>query len=143
MKQVYYQRVPLQPEIVKRLHEHARRIIPKGSYYVPLASMAALGRGDAEAGERILHKMFVMAAPGAVHPHALRELGNGSIRSGRKVLQKFLDRAETPPADQQGEPEAEHSHGGRVDWRGGDVHYERIPLAKIIPQPDGNHGRVA
>jgi hypothetical protein len=92
MTQVHYQRVPLQPEIMKRLAEHARRVIPRGSHHIPLATVRQLGHGDLEAGEALLHRMFVMAAPRAVHPHALRELGNGSIRVGQKVLQRFLDR---------------------------------------------------
>jgi hypothetical protein len=95
MGKVYYQRIPLQSEIMKHLAEHARRVIPKGSYHVPLAVVGALGGNDIEVGEHVLQRMFKMAAPRAVHPHALRELGNGSITAGRKVLQKFLDRAGT------------------------------------------------
>jgi hypothetical protein len=92
---VHYERVPLQAEIIKRMAEHARRVIPNGSYHVPLAAVAALGGDDIEVGEHVLQRMFKMAAPRAAHPHALRELGNGSITAGRKVLQKFLDRAGT------------------------------------------------
>jgi hypothetical protein len=100
MTQVHYQRIPLQSKGMKRLHEHARRVIPKGSHHVPIAAVRALGGNDVELGEHVLGRMFKMAAPRAVHPHALRELGNGSIRAGRKVLEKFIARAQSPAVEQ-------------------------------------------
>jgi hypothetical protein len=142
MGEVHYQRIARESAFMKRMAEHARRVIPKGSFHVPIPTVRALGGGDVEAGENVLAGMFKLSAPRAIHPHALRELGAGSIVKGRKVLQRFLDRAGAPPADQQSEPEAEHARGGRVDWRGGDVHYERVPRDRFIWQPDGNNGRI-
>jgi hypothetical protein len=110
MGKLHYQRVPLQSEGMKRLAEHARRVIPRGSHHIPIATVRQLGHGDIEAGEALLHQMFVMAAPRAVHPHALRELGNGSITAGRKVLQKFLDRA----AEDDDEVPQPDGHHGRI-----------------------------
>jgi hypothetical protein len=135
MTHVHYQRVPLESGGMKLLAEHARRVIPRGSHHVPLATVRQLGHGDLEAGEALLHQMFVMAAPRAVHPHALRELGNGSLATGRKVLERFLDGAVAPP-DQMSEPEPEPERHAR----GGKVYYERVPRA--IPQPDGHSGHL-
>jgi hypothetical protein len=112
----HHHRVELQ------LNEVARRHFGRfpGVYHVDLRHLAALGGGSMEAGEAVLHKMFKMAGPRAVHADALRELGNGSVTAGRKVIERFLERLH----DEHGandEPKAEH---------------------QIIPQPDGNHGRL-
>jgi hypothetical protein len=74
-----------------RLNEIARRAFPPGVYHVDFADVAKLGGGDLERGEAILHRMFKMAGPRAIHPHALTELG-GNVAGGRKVIQAFLDR---------------------------------------------------
>ena len=146
---VYYQQITRQPPLVRQLHAHARKVLPPGSHIVNLADMAALGRGDAEAGERILHRMFKMAAPGAVHPHAIRDVGNGSPVKGRRVIEAFFNHAReqhenakpTNYADGDQVDDAEFAADQPVpkpvDWRGGDVHYERVPLAKFVWQPDG------
>jgi hypothetical protein len=105
-----------------RLHAMARRHFSRfpGAYHIDLRHLAALGGGSMEAGEALLHKMFKMAGPRAVHADALRELGNGSVTAGRKVIERFLGRLHNEHGAND-EPEAEH---------------------QIIPQPDGNHGRV-
>jgi hypothetical protein len=51
-----------------------------------------LGNGDLETGERILEQMFDLAAPRAVSPKALRELGGGNAAVGRRIIEKFLSR---------------------------------------------------
>jgi hypothetical protein len=101
-----------------RLHAIARRLFPPGVYHLDLSDVAALGGGDMAAGEQILHRMFKMAGPRAVHPDALRELGDGSIATGRKVLQKLIDRSHEEHGAKDAnelEPEAEHhARGGGI-----------------------------
>jgi hypothetical protein len=84
----HHRRVELQ------LNELARRHFGRfpGVYHVDLRHLAALGGGDMAAGEAVLHKMFKMAGPRAVHADALRELGSGSVTAGRKVIERFLER---------------------------------------------------
>jgi hypothetical protein len=138
--------------VMDRLHRHARRLITSGAFRVSLSAARALGRGDPVRGEDILHRLFAMEGALLIHRDEVRRLGNGSIAAGRKVLQRFLDRAEASPAQYQSggavdddeqiietgpQPKAEH-HA-----RGGEVYYERIPLRSygLVPQPDGGHLR--
>jgi hypothetical protein len=89
------------------LHAFARRHFPVGAFHFDFADVAKLGGGDLERGEQILHQMgFQMAGPRSVHPESLRQLGDGSISTGRRVLEKFLDRLH-----KDGKPQA-HARGG-------------------------------
>jgi hypothetical protein len=108
-----------------RLNELARRHFSRfpGVYHIDMRHLGALGGGDMVAGEALLHRMFKMAGPRAVHPDAVRELGNGSITRGRRVIDRFLSRLHGDRgADDADEPEAEQ---------------------QLIPRRDGNHGRCA
>jgi hypothetical protein len=93
-----------------RLNAIARRHFPAGSYHVDFADVAKLGGGDLERGETILHRMFRMSGPRSLHPSALRELGNGNAATGRRVIDKFLDRLHKGD-----KPQARYARGGRVD----------------------------
>jgi hypothetical protein len=128
-----------------RLHTHAKRIIPSGSFIVPLDVTFALGASNGEIGESIIAKMFRLGRynanmPRVLPPEAVREIGHGNIAAGRKVLQKFVAnlraRQETGTGKETAEPQTDDTDGGKAGY-----FYERVPLAKIIPQPDGNHGR--
>jgi hypothetical protein len=77
-----------------RLNELARKHFGPGVFHVDLRHIAALGRGNLEAGEALLHRMFRMSGPRSIHPDAVRQVGNGSIAAGRKVLEKFIARAQ-------------------------------------------------
>ncbi|MFZ0113981.1 MAG: hypothetical protein WAL15_06470 [Xanthobacteraceae bacterium] len=115
---VHYQKVPLQGPLVKALHAHAKRTLPRGSVIVDISTMRALGGGDVEAGERILHAMFQMSAPGAISPAAVREAGLGSYVKGRRVIEAFLNQAHeqhenAKAAHDSDGPEAERNHGNR------------------------------
>jgi hypothetical protein len=54
-----------------RLHAMARKMFLAGVYHVPFASLFALGKGNPEIGEQVLHKLFEghMAGPRAVGRH--------------------------------------------------------------------------
>jgi hypothetical protein len=107
----HHRRVELQ------LNEVARRHFGgfPGVYHVPLATVHALGRGDLEAGETVLNKLFEghMAGPRSVAVSGLRVLGNGSTTAGRKVLEKFLARA-VLHQQAAAEPPITHAEGGKA-----------------------------
>jgi hypothetical protein len=96
------------------LNELARRHFPPGSFHFNFADIAKLGGGNMERGEQILQQMFRLVGPRSLHPEAVRQVGNGSILVGRKVLKKFIERMQ--PADQDSEPPSiiEYARGGKV-----------------------------
>jgi hypothetical protein len=75
-----------------RLHAIARRHFSRhpGVHHVSLGQLAALGHGDMAAGEIILHRLFDghMVGPRSIAASGVRAAG------GRKVLQRFFDRAD-------------------------------------------------
>ena len=93
-----------------------RGMAPPGSFRIPKDVFEALGDGDLKVGGAVVHSMFGIEDdpedPTVVHPHAVRIIGEGSLAAGRRVLEKFV---------------AQVRDGAR-DY--------------VIPQPDGNHGRV-
>jgi hypothetical protein len=102
-----------------RLNELARHHFSRfpGVYHVDLRHLAALGGGDMVAGETLLHRLFKMAGPRAIHPDAVRQVGNGSIANGNRVLDKFIARAQQSHGYQQGgalEPPDELANSGSV-----------------------------
>ena len=126
-----------------RLHAHARRIIPPGSFVLPIDVAFALGAGDGEIGENIIAKMFKggrysEAMPRILPPEIVRDIGHGNIANGRRVLQKFVANLR---ARVDGKPTlAEAGTAGDSDKR---FYYERVPLQKHVWQPDGSHGTYA
>jgi hypothetical protein len=105
-----------------QLHAHAKRIIPPGSFIVPLDVAFALGNGDGGIGEDIIAKMFAggrytEAMPRVLPPEVVREIGHGNIANGRRVLEKFVTdlraRQETGTAKEVERPQP-RARGGRV-----------------------------
>jgi hypothetical protein len=91
-----------------RLNEIARRHFGPGVHHVTLAQVAALGHGNLEIGEQVLHRMgFEMVGPRSIAASGVRDVGNGSHAAGRKVLQRFFARAD--------EKLAQRARGGAVD----------------------------
>jgi hypothetical protein len=103
-----------------QLNAFARRVFPPGSYHIDWAHIAALGGGNLETGEHILEQMFKTVGPRTIHPHALRELGNGNAAIGRRVMEKFLDRLYV---DKQGNRRKRYAKGGEVKLRKADAGY--------------------
>lgn len=158
-----YERVPPKhSDPMAPLHAHVGRLQQAGHFVVPLADVHALGHGNPEVGERVLHEMFLMAAPRIIHADAVRQLGDGSLVKGKKVLQAFLDRAGTQPTQKAGggpivaddgkhltlddlPPEQQQlfAEGNEVlePANGGTV--EDAEDENRIWQPDGNFGRYA
>jgi hypothetical protein len=120
--------MPDAAQIHRRTEAHlnalARRAFPAGAYHVDLRHLSALGAGDLETGEALLHKMFKMAGPRTVHPNALRELGNGNAVSGRRVIEKFLSRLHESASESQAD------HAGAADDGDNKFRYERVPLRR-------------
>jgi hypothetical protein len=103
-----------------RLHEHARRVIPPGSFVLPLDVAFILGAGDGEVGESIFSRMFAGGRfnpqfARILPPEVVRDVGQGSISAGRKVLEKFVAnlraRQEPDAAKETAEPQA-YARGG-------------------------------
>jgi hypothetical protein len=101
-----------------RLHAHARRVIPPGSFVVPIDAAFALGAGNGELGESIIAKMFAggrysEAMPRVLPPEVVKAIGHGDIGVGRRVLNKFIAnlRAQHQHADR---PQARYARGGAV-----------------------------
>jgi hypothetical protein len=101
-----------------RLHAAARRHFSRfpGVYHVDLRHLAALGGGDMERGEQILGRMFRLVGPRSLHPDAVRELGNGSIANGNRVLDKFIARAQQShqQSDSADDDHDVHGHGEKA-----------------------------
>ncbi len=118
---------------VDRLHQHAKRVIPSGSFILPFDLPFALGRGDGELGDKILHAMFNAGRyspdmPRVLPPEIVRNVGNGSIEKGRKVIEEFIERSRDEHHRGKNAPEAPHdelSDGGSVK------------SARVVFQPDG------
>jgi hypothetical protein len=111
-----------------QLHQHAKRIIPPGSFIMPLDAAIALGKGNGELGESIIGKMFAAgryseAMPRILPPEVVKEIGHGDIAAGRKVLERFVQslrqkhQHEAATPTDQSDNEAEHGY-----------RYERVPL---------------
>jgi hypothetical protein len=68
---------------------------PRGSFRIPRDVFAALGHGDLRVGGAIVAAMFSVE-PGDdvtnISPDVIRDLGHGSERAGRRVLEKFIAR---------------------------------------------------
>ena len=93
-----------------------RGMPPRNSFQLPRDVINALGDGDPRAGGFIAHQLFGVeddpADPTRIHGDVVRLIGHGSLAAGRRVLEKFIARV----------------RDGARDY--------------VIPQPDGNHGRV-
>jgi hypothetical protein len=74
-----------------------------GSFRIPKDVFAALGDGDLKLGGAIIHQMFGIEddpeRPDVVHPHAVRIIGNGNLRAGQRVLEKFIARVRRQSRD--------------------------------------------
>jgi hypothetical protein len=110
-----------------RLHQHARRVIPPGSFILPIDVAMLLGAGDGEVGESIFARMFAggrynpqMAR--ILPPEVVRDVGNGDIGAGRKVLERFV-------ANLRGRPPG-YAEGG---------HVPSPPLSPDVLQGQLNH----
>ena len=75
---------------------------PRGSFRIPRDVFAALGHGDLKVGGAIVAAMFSVE-PGDdltnIGPDVIRDLGHGSERAGRKVLEKFVARVRHGASD--------------------------------------------
>jgi hypothetical protein len=98
----HYRHVETQLEVV------ARRLFPAGTFHFDFADVAKLGGGNLELGEQILGRMFRLVGPRSLDPETVRQIGEGSISAGRKVLQRFQDRLH-PGGKQQS-----YALGGKV-----------------------------
>jgi hypothetical protein len=68
---------------------------PRGSFRIPRDFFAALGHGNLELGGAVVAHMFSVEHGDdvtIVPPDVIRDLGHGSERAGRKVLEKFVQR---------------------------------------------------
>jgi hypothetical protein len=88
-----------------------------GSYRIPRDVFEAVGQGDIKMGAAAIHAMLGVEdfpeRPDLIDPLAVRILGDGSLAAGRRVLDRFVQMV--------------RRQGAQSD---------------VIPQPDGNHGRV-
>jgi hypothetical protein len=93
-----------------------RGMAPPGSFRIPKDVFAALGDGDLKVGGAVVHAMFGIEDDPedatTIHGSVVRLLGAGDLARGRRVLERFVQRV----------------RDGARDY--------------VIPQPDGNHGRV-
>jgi hypothetical protein len=87
-----------------------------GSYQVPKDVIAHLGNGSLHDGGFVLHSLFgredAPDRPDIIHSDVVRLLGEGSLATGKRILDKW----------------AAQVRNGARDY--------------VIEQPDGNHGRV-
>jgi hypothetical protein len=89
-----------------RLHAHAKRIIPPGSFVLPIDIAMILGAGDGEVGESIFGKMFSGGrynpqTARILPPEVVKDVGHGNINAGRRVLDKFVKRLRGRPIGYQ------------------------------------------
>jgi hypothetical protein len=114
-----------------RLHAHARRVIPPGSFVVPLD--VALTLGDDTIAKMFAAGRYNPDMPRILPPEVVKEIGHGNISAGRKVLERFVEslrqkhQHEAAAPTDQSDNEAEHGYryepvplrryakGGRVD----------------------------
>jgi hypothetical protein len=65
-----------------------------GSFRITKDIFAALGNGDLKVGGLIVHQMFGIEDdpddPTIIHGDVVRIIGDGSLATGRKVLEKFV-----------------------------------------------------
>ena len=124
-----------------RLHAHAQRVIPPGSFVLPLDAVFALGGGNGELGEDIIREMFAggrhdAAMPRILPPEVVRDIGHGNLANGRRVLQKFVADLRARQQPESGEvPQGDDTGGGKAGY-----FYERVPLLRHVSQPDSSHG---
>ncbi len=89
-----------------------RGMAPPGSFRIPKDVFAALGDGDLKVGGYVIHAMLGIEDnpedATLIDPSVVRLLGNGNLRAGRRVLERFVQQ----------------------------VRQEAQPYR--IPQPDGN-----
>jgi hypothetical protein len=73
-----------------------RGMAPPGAYRVPKNVIAALGQGDMKLGGYVLHAMLGVEdnpeRPDLIDPNAVKIVGNGSARDGRRILDRFFQR---------------------------------------------------
>jgi hypothetical protein len=73
-----------------------RGMAAPGSFRIPRDVINALGDGDLKVGGAVVHGMFGIEDdpedPTLIHPHAVRIIGNGNINTGRRILEKFIQR---------------------------------------------------
>jgi hypothetical protein len=66
----------------------------RGSFKIPRDVIESLGDGDPKAGGAIAHRMFGVEDepddPTTIDPNVVRLLGDGDIRGGQRVLEKFI-----------------------------------------------------
>jgi hypothetical protein len=98
-------------QIEARLHEHARKVIPPGSFVLPLD--VALVLGDDTIAKMFASGRYNADMPRILPPEVVRDVGQGSLEKGRRVLEKFVAklRARHQHAD---EPQARYAKGGAV-----------------------------
>jgi hypothetical protein len=96
--------------------------VQRGSFRIPRNIVDKLGQGDTRAGAAVLAGMFSVAPgddPTIVHPDVVRDIGHGSERAGRAVLDKFVARVRRQSRDgvvleHDGLPHDDGFHGWSV-----------------------------
>jgi hypothetical protein len=90
-------------------------------FIMPRDAIAKLGGGDPRRAGAVLRRLFAVDPknPTTISPEVIKRIGNGDIGAGHRVLRKFISNLR----------------------QAGGYRYQRVPQARIIPQPDGNHGR--
>jgi hypothetical protein len=75
---------------------NVRGMAPPGAFRIPHDVIDKLGGNSPHAGGAVAHAMFGIEDdpddPTLIHPHVVRIIGNGDIRTGRRVLEKFIQR---------------------------------------------------
>ena len=121
---VHYERVPI----------NASR---KG-FHLPDDVVAKLGGGNTETGHVVLHEVLgghVLDGP-VVDPNVVREIGNGDLTTGRRVLQKFIAKV------RKGHATEGHAEGGEkltkasANYRQGEPN-RKCGICSMFERPDG------
>jgi hypothetical protein len=98
----------------KVYYERINGVAPPGSFKLPHHAVHALGAGDPLRAGRTVASLFGTSAddPLTIHPDVVRQIGEGDLKAGHRVLQRFVHMLRRPGAQ-----------------------------SRVIPQPDGNNGR--
>jgi hypothetical protein len=96
-------------------YERVNGVAPPGSFKLPHHAVHALGKGDPRNAGTVIANLFGPGAgddPTVIHPDVVRQIGEGDLKAGHRVLQRFVHMLRRPGAQ-----------------------------SRVIPQPDGNNGR--
>jgi hypothetical protein len=76
-------------------YERVAGVAPPGSFRLSHHAVRALGQNDPRTAGRVISSLFgqgVNGDPTVVHPDVVRDLGHGDVKTGHRVLQRFVQR---------------------------------------------------